>query len=59
MDYRTTEEVEQSRCVRPRQRWKRCSCGKQPGKECNDDPNLRVGRIVKAMGRGQIADQPA
>jgi hypothetical protein len=54
-DYRTTEEVEQSRCIRPRQQWKRCPCGKQPGKECSSNPNMRVARIVKAVDRGQIA----
>ncbi len=53
-DYRTTEEVEASRCMRPRQPWKPCPCGKQGNNECNREVNLRVPRIRKALERGQI-----
>lgn len=58
-DYRTTAEVETSRCMRPRQAWKPCACGKKAGKECSREVNLRVPRIVKAISRGLHPDAVA
>jgi len=57
-DYRTTEEVEVSRCYRPRQAWKPCLCGKRGDSECSREVNLRVPRIRKALERGQIPTPP-
>ena len=51
-DYRTTEEVESSRCYRPRQFWKPCSCGKKADQMCSREVNFRVPRIRKALERG-------